>query len=123
MESDKGSLALVLFSQRGEGPNHLHHHTLYLTIMKAYAYSLRIAPKKANIVAKMVRGMPVPAAMQSLQRTHKKAARLNCIRHLLSLVPYEDIIHEEVILPERKHNPDYVRHPVPDEMIIPDYYS
>lgn len=53
----------------------------------------------------------------------KKAARLNCIRHLLSLVPYEDIIHEEVILPERKHNPDYVRHPVPDEMIIPDYYS
>lgn len=53
----------------------------------------------------------------------KKAARLNCIRHLLSQVPYEDIIHEEVILPERRHNPDYVRHPVPEEMIIPDYYS
>jgi hypothetical protein len=26
-------------------------------------------------------------------------------------------------LPERKHNPDYVRHPVPQEMIIPDYYG
>lgn len=44
--------------------------------MKAFAYSVRIAPKKANIVAKMVRGMPVPAAMLALQRTHKKAARI-----------------------------------------------
>lgn len=53
----------------------------------------------------------------------KKAARLNCIRHLLEQVPYEDIIHEEVILPKRQHNPDYVRHPVPEHMIVPDYYS
>ena len=53
----------------------------------------------------------------------KKAARLNCIRHLLSQVPYEDVIHEEVVLPKRQHNPDYVRHPVPENMIIPDHYS
>jgi hypothetical protein len=53
----------------------------------------------------------------------KKAARLNCIRHLLSQVPYKEVIHEEVILPERQHNPDYVRHPVPKNMIIPDYYG
>lgn len=53
----------------------------------------------------------------------KKAARLNCIRHLLSQVPYQEIPHAEVILPERQHNPDYVRHPVPDDMIIPDHYS
>ena len=53
----------------------------------------------------------------------KKAARLNCIRHLLSQVPYEEIIHEEVVLPERQHHPDYVRHPVPDEVIVPNYYS
>lgn len=44
--------------------------------MKAYLRSARIAPKKANIIAKMVRGMPVPAAMHSLKRTNKKGARL-----------------------------------------------
>ena len=44
--------------------------------MKAYARSIRIAPKKANIVAKMVRGLPVPEALDQLRRTHKKAARI-----------------------------------------------
>ncbi|MBU3710124.1 MAG: polyphosphate kinase 2 [Burkholderiaceae bacterium] len=53
----------------------------------------------------------------------KKLARLNCIRHLLSQVPYTDISHESVALPERRHNPDYVRHPVPESMIVPDYYA
>ena len=53
----------------------------------------------------------------------KKLARLNCIRHLLSQVPYTDISHESVALPGRRHNPDYVRHPVPESMIVPDYYA
>ncbi len=44
--------------------------------MKAYLRSARIAPKKANIVAKMVRGMSVSEAMLLLSRTHKKSARL-----------------------------------------------
>lgn len=44
--------------------------------MKAHAHSLRIAPKKANIIAKMIRGMNVPNAMESLRKTHKKAARM-----------------------------------------------
>ncbi len=44
--------------------------------MKAYAHSLRIAPKKANLIAKMVRGMRVPDAMESLRKTHKKGARM-----------------------------------------------
>ena len=44
--------------------------------MKAHLRSVRIAPKKANLVAKMVRGKPVPLALSSLERTNKKAARL-----------------------------------------------
>ena len=44
--------------------------------MKAYLRSARIAPKKANLIAKMVRGMPVQSARLALQRTHKKGARL-----------------------------------------------
>ena len=44
--------------------------------MKASLHSVRIAPKKANLIAKMVRGMPVLAAIDALKRTNKKAARL-----------------------------------------------
>ena len=44
--------------------------------MKAYLHSVRIAPKKANLVAKMVRGMNVADATEALRRTNKKAARI-----------------------------------------------
>lgn len=44
--------------------------------MKASLRSIRIAPKKANIVAKIIRGMQVPAAQNTLERTNKKAARI-----------------------------------------------
>ena len=44
--------------------------------MKAILRSVRIAPKKANLIAKMVRGMAVADAMETLRLTHKKAARL-----------------------------------------------
>jgi len=44
--------------------------------MKASLRSVRIAPKKASLVAKMVRGMPVSDALSSLERTNKRAARI-----------------------------------------------
>jgi large subunit ribosomal protein L22 len=44
--------------------------------MKSYLYSVRIAPKKANLIAKMVRGLPVPDAVEQLRLTHKKGARI-----------------------------------------------
>lgn len=44
--------------------------------MKAFLKSAPIAPKKANIIAKMVRGMPVVDAEIALRRTNKKAARM-----------------------------------------------
>ena len=44
--------------------------------MKASLRSVRIAPKKAQLVAKMIRGKSVPDAMYTLERTNKKAARL-----------------------------------------------
>lgn len=44
--------------------------------MKASLRSARIAPKKLNVIAKMVRGMPTSEALKALQLTHKKAARL-----------------------------------------------
>ncbi|UXU74581.1 MULTISPECIES: polyphosphate kinase 2 [unclassified Paracoccus (in: a-proteobacteria)] len=52
----------------------------------------------------------------------KKRARLNCIAHLLSLIPYEDVPHEEVRLPDRVFNPDYEREVLPPELYVPQRY-
>jgi polyphosphate kinase len=52
----------------------------------------------------------------------KKRARLNMIDHLLTRIPYGDVPKEEVELPPRVHHPDYVRHPVPTELYIPEKY-
>jgi polyphosphate kinase 2 (PPK2 family) len=52
----------------------------------------------------------------------KKRARLNCIRHLLQQIPYGDVEHEDINLPDRVHNPDYSRNPVPRDIIVPSEY-
>ncbi len=57
-----------------------------------------------------------------VQAVDKKRARLNCIAHLLSQFPYEEIEHPEVTLPERVRNPDYLRLPVPQTMYVPELY-
>ena len=57
-----------------------------------------------------------------VQAVDKKRARLNCIDHLLSLVPYHEIEHPDVLLPARVRNPEYIRNPVPADMIIPEKY-
>ncbi len=57
-----------------------------------------------------------------VQAVDKKRARLNCIDHLLSLVPDHEIEHPDVLLPARVRNPEYFRNPVPADMIIPEKY-
>jgi polyphosphate kinase 2 len=52
----------------------------------------------------------------------KKKARLNCISHLLSQLPYEEVARTEVHLPERVRHPDYLRHPVPGDILVPQVY-
>ena len=52
----------------------------------------------------------------------KKRARLNCIAHLLSLIPYEPVPHEDIVLPERVFNPDYERAVLPPELYVPSRY-
>ncbi len=44
--------------------------------MQAHLRSTRLAPKKANLMAQMVRGLSVPDAMELLRNTSKKSARL-----------------------------------------------
>ena len=75
------------------------------------------------------------AKEEMLERTHipearwwivegvdKKRARLNCIHHLLAQIPYQDVQHDTIVLPEREHKPDYTRHPLSNEMYVPTAY-
>ena len=57
-----------------------------------------------------------------VQAVDKKRARLNCIDHLLSLVPYQEVSHPDVVLPARVRHPEYIRNPVPPDMVIPEKY-
>jgi len=52
----------------------------------------------------------------------KKLARLNCIRHLLSLIPYEDTTPEPIKLPPRQERIGYVRPPMSDQTFVPEVY-
>ncbi|UCU98270.1 polyphosphate kinase 2 [Acidovorax radicis] len=57
-----------------------------------------------------------------VQAVDKKKARLNCIAHLLSQLPYQEVPHPTVVLPERVRNPEYLRQPVPASMYVPEVY-
>ena len=52
----------------------------------------------------------------------KRAARLNCIAHLLSQIPYEAVPWEHVELPERRPSGGYVRPPLSDQTFVPELY-
>jgi polyphosphate kinase 2 len=55
-----------------------------------------------------------------VQADQKKRARLNCIHHLLSQIPYEDLTPEPFELPERKPSKGYVRPPWTDQNLVPE---
>lgn len=54
---------------------------------------------------------------------NKKLARLNCISHLLSMIPYETVPSEPIVLTKRMEYPAYVRTPISDQTFVPDRYS
>jgi polyphosphate kinase len=49
----------------------------------------------------------------------KKRARLNCMAHLLSRIPYTEVPQEEIALPERVFNTEYERKTLPPELYVP----
>lgn len=52
----------------------------------------------------------------------KRRARLNCISHLLSMIPYEELPHDEITLPPRQKEVGYVRPPIEDQNFVPEVY-
>jgi polyphosphate kinase 2 len=57
-----------------------------------------------------------------VQADDKRKARLNCINHLLSLVPYRDLTPEEIVLPPRRDD-GYLRPPIEEQNFVPDRYA
>jgi polyphosphate kinase 2 len=53
----------------------------------------------------------------------KKHARLNCINHLLSLFPYEEVAAEPVVLEERPPQRDYIRPPMEEQEFVPEIHQ
>lgn len=52
----------------------------------------------------------------------KRRARLNCISHLLSMIPYQDLTPEPIELPPRQADTGYVRPPIDEQTFVPEIY-
>jgi len=52
----------------------------------------------------------------------KRRARLNCIAHLLSQVPYKEVKRPKIELPPRQKDKGYVRPPMGDQTFVPKAY-
>jgi hypothetical protein len=64
----------------------------------------------------------VDAPWYVVEADSKKRARLNCINHLLSIIPYEDLNPEPIQLPLRQSDTGYVRPPLTDQTFVPETY-
>ena len=53
---------------------------------------------------------------------NKKRARLNCISHLLSMIPYKDLKPRPIKLPPRQKRVGYVRPPLEDQNFVPEKF-
>jgi polyphosphate kinase 2 len=72
---------------------------------------------------KMLERTHIPEARWWIvEGVNKKKGRLNCIHHLLQQIPYQEVCHDIVVLPERDHKPNYCRAPIPEEMHVPTVY-
>jgi polyphosphate kinase 2 len=52
----------------------------------------------------------------------KRKARLNCICHLLSMIPHDDVPRETIILPPLERDKAYVRPPMSEQTFVPNRY-
>jgi len=53
----------------------------------------------------------------------KMHARLNCIQHLLTMIPYQDLTPEPIRLPPRQDDIGYIRPPMSDQTFVPQVYG
>jgi polyphosphate kinase 2 len=53
---------------------------------------------------------------------NKLCARLNCIQHLLGMIPYDDLTPDPIKLPPRQSEKGYIRPPITDQTFVPELY-
>jgi polyphosphate kinase len=71
----------------------------------------------------MLRRTHIPEApWWVVEANDKKRARLNCIAHLLDQIPYNEIQHAPVVLPDRVYDPSYRREGVAEQLYVPERY-
>ena len=58
-----------------------------------------------------------------IESDEKRRSRLNCIRHLLALIPYADEVPPKINLGPRPVATGYVRTPINEQTFVPDYYA
>ena len=58
----------------------------------------------------------------TVEADDKRRARLNCLRHVLSKVPYEDMTPEAIDMPPRPEQGDYKRPPFNEQFFVPNHY-
>jgi polyphosphate kinase len=76
-----------------------------------------------RVKEEMLRRAHIPEApWWVVEAVDKKRARLNCIAHLLSQIPYNEVQRDPVVLPDRIHDPAYRRERIPDELYVPQRY-
>jgi polyphosphate kinase len=56
-----------------------------------------------------------------VEADEKRSARLNCIHHLLSMIPYQELKHEKIKLPAINME-GYVRPPITEQTFVPEVY-
>jgi len=58
----------------------------------------------------------------TVEADDKRRARLNCLRHILSKVPWEDMTPPGIKLPPRPKKGDYARRPINEQFFAPNGY-
>ena len=58
----------------------------------------------------------------TVEADDKRRARLNCLRHILSKVPWEDMTPPGIKLPPRPKKGDYARPPINEQFFVPNGY-
>jgi polyphosphate kinase 2 len=57
-----------------------------------------------------------------VESDEKRRAHLNCISHLLSMIPYQDVPAQKITLPPRQVDAGYVRPPMSEQTFVPNRY-
>ena len=58
----------------------------------------------------------------TVEADDKRRARLNCLRHVLGKVPWEDMTPPAIELPPRPKKGDYTRPPINEQFFVPNAY-